>query len=225
MKPTAIFSFCALVSAISAASISKSLHNKIDSGIQMRYEWNNEEADYTGDLWHDKDMDTHNLWSKEDFVVNTQRKLGERSYNYDIYERQEVSPEEIEDAVKVAKDIVTGIINIVKFIKGKIEHDKKMRGQYTDMLVKKMSATYPKFNFAVCHTKHTTDFKGVKGKDWGHTHHEFKVSFSKTIGYEIYWFRQGTFHRIGDGGYLNWAYDGKVVSTSNQGKDVVFGPR
>lgn len=74
----------------------------------------------------------------------------------------------------------------------------------------------------MCHTKHTTKFDGQKGKDWGHRHEEFKVSFGKTIGYvrvscliripnlivppdsyEIYYFKSGTFTRQGDGGYLN----------------------
>lgn len=41
---------------------------------------------------------------------------------------------------------------------------------------------YPHYNFVVCHVKHKTNFKGVRGKDWGHSHHELKVSFGKTVG-------------------------------------------
>lgn len=60
-------------------------------------------------------------------------------------------------------------------------------------------AKYPGWNWVICHTKHKTDFKG----EHHHRHEEFKVSFGKTIGYEIYWFKAGTFERQGDGGYLN----------------------
>ena len=82
---------------------------------------------------------------------------------------------------------------------------------------------YPHYNFVICHTSHRTDFKGVRGKDWGHSHQELPVSFHKTVGlvfilnqksipvsiihlsfrFEIYWFKKGTFHRQGDGGWLN----------------------
>ncbi len=101
-----------------------------------------------------------------------------------------------------------------------------MRGRYTSTLVDKLFHQYPKFNFAVCHTDHKTDFKGIQGKDWGHIHHEVNVAFHKTIGYvfspfqsfsqrlindlkfryEIYWFKEGSFHRYGDGGYLNVSF-------------------
>jgi hypothetical protein len=60
-------------------------------------------------------------------------------------------------------------------------------------------AKYRGWNWVICHTKHKTDFKGENH----HRHEEFKVSFGKTIGYEIYWFKAGTFERQGDGGYLN----------------------
>ncbi len=41
-------------------------------------------------------------------------------YDVDIYERQEgINPQEVEEAVKTIKDMVTGIINIVNVIKGR----------------------------------------------------------------------------------------------------------
>jgi len=125
---------------------------------------------------------------------------------------------------KAAEYIVKGIIKIVELIKGKIEQDKKMRGQWTNHMIGEFRSKYPHFNFVLCHTAHTTDFKGVRGKDWGHSHQELPVSFRKTIGYEIYWFKRGTFHRQGDGGWLNWAYAGNVRKTSDGGKTLVFGP-
>ena len=62
---------------------------------------------------------------------------------------------------------------------------------------------YPQWNWVMCHTAHLYKFDGERGKDWFHKHEEFPVSFGKTIGYEIYWFKSGQFFRKGDGGYLN----------------------
>ncbi|KAF8200172.1 ectomycorrhiza-regulated small secreted protein [Pholiota molesta] len=123
----------------------------------------------------------------------------------------------------IAKLVVKGVMAIVNLIKGKIEADKQMRSQWTGDMIGKFRAKYPHYNFVICHTDHKTDFKGKQGKDWGHSHQELPVSFHKTVGYEIYWFREGTFHRYGDGGWLNWSFSGNVKSRTNEGKDVVFG--
>ncbi|TEB23175.1 hypothetical protein FA13DRAFT_1740316 [Coprinellus micaceus] len=118
-------------------------------------------------------------------------------------------------AVKVA---VKGIKKIIDVIKGKIEKDKARRSQFTSDFIKDAMAKYRGWNWVICHTKHKTDFKGENH----HRHEEFKVSFGKTIGYEIYWFKAGTFERQGDGGYLNWAYGGNIVSKSKDGKKITF---
>lgn len=86
-------------------------------------------------------------------------------------------------------------------------------------MIKDFRSKYPSFNFVICHVKHRTDFKGTQGTDWGHQHQELKVSFGKTVGYEIYWFREGTFERLGDGGWLNVS---NFCFISWQVPDIVF---
>ncbi|KAJ2918935.1 hypothetical protein MD484_g1495, partial [Candolleomyces efflorescens] len=125
----------------------------------------------------------------------------------------------------IARAAVQGVIKIVQLIKGKIEKDKSRRGNYTHEFIGKSMAQFPKWNWVICHTKHTKKFDGKQGKDWFHRHEEFKVSFGKTIGYEIYWFKSGTFTRKGDGGYLNWAYGGNIKKKSKDGKVITFGKR
>ncbi|KAF8953639.1 hypothetical protein BDZ97DRAFT_1871447 [Flammula alnicola] len=112
----------------------------------------------------------------------------------------------------------------VPLLQDQVNKDKDMRSRWTKALADNFRAGHPHLNFVVCHTQHTYNFKGTRGVDWDHSHQELNVSFHQTVGYEIYWFKEGTFHRIGDGGYLNWAYTGNVQSTSNGGKDLVFGP-
>ncbi|KAF8956008.1 hypothetical protein BDZ97DRAFT_2063174 [Flammula alnicola] len=60
-------------------------------------------------------------------------------------------------------------------------------------------------------------FKGRRGVDWDHSHQEINVSVHKTVGFEIYWFKEGTFHRIGDGGYLNRVF---FMGTNSQLFDI-----
>ncbi|KAG6818758.1 hypothetical protein H0H93_002077, partial [Arthromyces matolae] len=100
---------------------------------------------------------------------------------------------------QIAK-IIPEVFNLVKSI---IEQDKSRRAQFTNEVVSAGSKAHPEFNWIVCHVKHHYNFKGVKGKDWDHEHREFDVSFGKTVGYEIYYLREGEFWNEGDGGYLN----------------------
>jgi len=147
------------------------------------------------------------------------------SETYEITEREyaeaTVEPRQYRQAAKI---VVKAVELIVNAIKGQIEKDKEMRGQWTSKMIGELRGKHPQFNFVLCHTQHKTAFKGAQGVDWGHSHQELPVSFRKTIGYEIYWFKEGTFERIGDGGWLNWAYAGVVKSKSGDGKKLTFGP-
>jgi len=122
-------------------------------------------------------------------------------------------------------DVGKMIIDVVGSIKAGIAADKKARSTFTQDLVNQMNSKNPKLNYVVCHTKHKAAFDGQQGKDWGHSHQEFDIKVGGTIGYEIYWAKSGKFTRQGDGGYLNWAYQGNVKSKSKDGKELVFGPR
>ncbi|KIJ93122.1 hypothetical protein K443DRAFT_409255 [Laccaria amethystina LaAM-08-1] len=95
--------------------------------------------------------------------------------------------------LQAAVEIVEAVVDLVEGIIDMINEDNTKRDQFT-------------------------------GTDWGHTHHELDISLGRTIGtrYELYWFRSGTFTRNGDGGYLNWAYEGVVTGTENGGSVVHF---
>ncbi|RDB14946.1 hypothetical protein Hypma_016156 [Hypsizygus marmoreus] len=133
----------------------------------------------------------------------------------------ELEPRFVQAVVQVAKLI----FNVVGRIKAGIKEDKNKRSGFTQDLVGQLNAKDPKLNYVICHTKHTTAFDGVSGKDWGHSHQEFDVKIGGTVGYEIYWAKSGKFTRKGDGGFLNWAYIGNIKSKSSDGKVITFGPR
>ncbi|KAF8632327.1 hypothetical protein AX17_004876 [Amanita inopinata Kibby_2008] len=142
-----------------------------------------------------------------------------RDISVDIVERQ--LGQLISSGVKF---LVKGIKAIVDKIKNEIRQDKIARGEFTKHLVERMHSQYPTFNFVVCHVKHEAHWDGKQGQDWGHYHEEFDIKLGGTVGYEIYWGKAGKFTRKGDGGFINWAYNGNVKSRSKDGKTIVFGP-
>ncbi|KAJ8522025.1 hypothetical protein ONZ45_g1390 [Pleurotus djamor] len=116
----------------------------------------------------------------------------------------------------------TIVTSVVEGIVGGIQQDNERREAYTKGVVAEMRNKFPNFNWVICHVKHSTNFEGTRGVDWGHKHHEFDIVIGGTIGYELYWFRKGEFTRHGDGGFINWAYRGNVVSRSGDGKHITF---
>lgn len=162
-------------------------------------------------------LDTRDHMSEEEILDLAMRSFGVDKRDMDLAEVQPRAP-----VAAIVRGVVQGVIKIVELIKGQIEHDKVRRGEFTKAFIDESMKKYPQWNWVICHTAHKTKFNGQRGKDWFHRHQEFDVAFRKTIGYEIYWFKSGTFERHGDGGYLNWAFGGRVKSRSSDGKTVVF---
>ncbi|KAF5352864.1 hypothetical protein D9756_006328 [Leucocoprinus leucothites] len=135
--------------------------------------------------------------------------------SFDLVERQFGN-------TSLGQEIVDVIKGIVKLIKDKVKQDNHAREKFTKETVANGRQKFPHFNWAICHVKHDEHFDGDRGKDWGHSHHEVDIQIGGTIGYEIYWFRSGWFHREGDGGFINWAYSGFTESVSKDGSKVVF---
>ncbi|KAJ2922102.1 hypothetical protein H1R20_g14983, partial [Candolleomyces eurysporus] len=135
------------------------------------------------------------------------------------------------DAILVARQgqivaglIVEGIVGLVDYVLGKIADDKGAREDYTRDFVENAAQQYPGWNWVICHVEHSFQFDGVEGTDWGRDHADFPV-FLGTIRYDIYWFKSGTFVKTGDGGWINWAYIGNILSRvdTSDSSTVVFG--
>ncbi|KAF5335675.1 hypothetical protein D9611_009690 [Ephemerocybe angulata] len=156
-------------------------------------------------------VEVRDYFSEEEIEDLAMRHLG-----LDSRDLMELEPRGVGTVVKL---VAKGIEAIVNVIKGRIEHDKAERGKFTLHFVQEAHRKNPNFNWLIVHTAHTKKFAGKEGKDWGHRHQEFSVSFSKTIGYEIYYFKKGSFDLKGDGGYLNWAFNGKF---KRNGKHIDF---
>ncbi|KAF9553679.1 hypothetical protein CPC08DRAFT_754094 [Agrocybe pediades] len=149
-------------------------------------------------------------------------RMSQRQYLEATVEPRAFSFQEAGAAVTMAVTLGTQVGNLVNAITDRISKDKQMREGWTRAMVDELKSKYPGFNFVVCHVRHSKQFVGQPQKDWFHAHKEIKVSFGRTIGYDIYWFKEGVFHRLGDGGWLNWAYSGKVSKTAASGAKVIF---
>jgi len=84
--------------------------------------------------------------------------------------------------------------------------------QFTQGVVNKLRIKHPEKNVIVYHNQ-KSDASGLVNA--AHQHYELDLPRSPgTKGYEIFVFDSGHFHRAGDGGFENWAYDG-AFSTSD----------
>ncbi|TFK35931.1 hypothetical protein BDQ12DRAFT_737235 [Crucibulum laeve] len=176
------------------------------------------------DFYDDNILEARDFFDEDMLEARTfyyDDELQARGYEYELEER-DFDELEARGAVGLAVDVAEGIVKIVNIIKGEVEKDKAKRSQFTQSLVQKFVKQYPHFNIVVCHTKHDKKFDGKEGVDWGHKHQEFDVKIGGTVGYEIYWFKGGWFDRKGDGGYLNWAYQGRIIKNERKGAKLTF---
>ncbi len=92
-----------------------------------------------------------------------------------------------------------------------IGEDNKKREAFTSWYVDEAVKQYPDYNVVIIHTNH-----GVVG-NYVKEHYELPMTFG-TCGYEIYFARHGDTFALtnnGDGGYLNWAYNGYFQREDN----------
>ncbi|KAF9456297.1 hypothetical protein BDZ94DRAFT_1327079 [Collybia nuda] len=114
------------------------------------------------------------------------------------------------------------VVDIVKGIQSAVKEDNTNRETFTTGVVAEGRRRWPEYNFVVCHVEHASQWDGIRGQDWDHRHEEVDIVVGGTIGYEIYYARSGIFQRVGDGGYINWAFAGNVQEKSFDGKTLRF---
>jgi hypothetical protein len=88
---------------------------------------------------------------------------------------------------------------------------------YTKAVVSQIRDEYPNMNVMIVHSAHDQNFQGCT-----HVHYEFQLFGGRTQGYEVYVFHSGTFKLNGDGGFINWCYDGNYTKDSDDGHQLTF---
>ena len=117
-------------------------------------------------------------------------------------------------AAGAAAVIVVLAISATAFVIAKgISDDNGKRGAYTKNFADTASQKYPHYNVVICHPNHTVSPPPGKGSYVIHQHVELGMTVG-TCGYDIYFSRKGKafkFVNQGDGGFINWAFNGEFA--------------
>ncbi|KAF8194663.1 hypothetical protein BJ912DRAFT_959040 [Pholiota molesta] len=120
---------------------------------------------------------------------------------------------------------VAFIGSIIQWIVNQSWSDHQRRSEFTQVSVRDLRRNDPTFNYVICYTRHQVRFDGRPDVDFTLKMVSLPIWWGfGSITYHLYAFRSGTFQLLGDGGYLNWAYSGNVVSDSggSQPRTVIF---
>jgi len=205
------------ISSVSAYSHSDYESRDVDQLVERdaNFEYGLE-ARYSSDLdERDFDADLEVRYPSEELV--------ERFASNDA-----LQPRVAQIVVMIAKQVVEEVLKVaIKAIGdliGDIRDENKNRETFVKNVLAGLVAKDPSFNYMLVHPKHTTKWDGTENVDWYHRHQECDTIrlFKKTIGYEIYAARSGTFELQGDGGFINWAFQGNFKREGNQGHIVKF---
>jgi len=128
---------------------------------------------------------------------------------------------EIVQAAKALESIVEGIIGAIKKASAE-DHAKECK--YTYKIVTDAFAQNNKFNYLAINKKlkQSVNMHGVEGKDWHMFERDLKIHFG-TMRYHFYSFGDAEVQDKGNGGYENWAFDGKF--TRNEQRVVFTKPK
>ncbi|KIY63015.1 hypothetical protein CYLTODRAFT_382885 [Cylindrobasidium torrendii FP15055 ss-10] len=147
----------------------------------------------------------------------------------DCFDDGDFNPPRARDVVEVEPrqkaDIAGSIAELVNAILGGHSADDTARANTVKNVRDGLADEY-KRNVVVCHTDHEAHWDGVQGVDWYHEHFEVDIQIGGTIGYEVYVAKGGTFKRKGDGGEINWGWNGVLARDSEEnGSKLTFATR
>jgi hypothetical protein len=117
----------------------------------------------------------------------------------------------------VAMLTILGISVAAVIIAKEISNDNAKREAYTKTFADTASKKYPHYNVVICHPNHTVSPAPGIGSHVIHQHFELGMA-AGTCGYDVYFSRKGkpfTFVNQGDGGFLNWAFNGEFTQKGN----------
>ncbi|WPG97941.1 Hypothetical protein R9X50_00072400 [Acrodontium crateriforme] len=112
----------------------------------------------------------------------------------------------------VLADIIANITNLIVQGIDASEHEKEE--QFTQQVCEQVRQQLPTMNVMVVHGQFTSNFVNAT-----HQHVELPLTAPRTMGYEIFAFTSGTFTLQGDGGFINWCFDGNF---NRDGNNVTF---
>ena len=124
-----------------------------------------------------------------------------------VEKRQDSVGDAFQDGFRIGRLIARDISRIISNLKN---HNNKVKSDFTYAFVTQAVQKYPGWSVAILH-KAKTSGNAV------HQHVEVPLTIG-TYGYEVYFVKPGTHFdiwRVGDGGYINWAFVGTWKQKNN----------
>ncbi|KAL2610475.1 hypothetical protein R1flu_029048 [Riccia fluitans] len=84
-------------------------------------------------------------------------------------------------------------------------------------IVNHLRAAHPDKNVMVCHPPHLPSLNNASKM-----HLELNTGLVGTTGVDVYVFDDGIFTNLGDGGFINWCFDGNFVRDEDNPNMVTF---
>jgi hypothetical protein len=117
----------------------------------------------------------------------------------------------------IAIGITSLCVGVANLVTGQVQraqgNDNDKRTAFTQQFVQQASGQYPDYNVVICHPQHQAN-----GPQVIHQHYELGMTVG-TCGYDVYFSKKGqafTFNNQGDGGFINWAFEGEFDRNGNQ---------
>ncbi|KAG6840077.1 hypothetical protein C0991_009129 [Blastosporella zonata] len=122
-------------------------------------------------------------------------------------------------------DAVKGIASLIQKIIEKVKAKRRAKKERTDFaksVVDQGRKDHPEFNWVICASKHSAEFKGTKGTDWDQLEKDVQVE-GKTVKFTAYYGREGEFWDKGAKASSDWAYAGSYdIDRKSKGKHLIF---
>ncbi len=118
-------------------------------------------------------------------------------------------------------EAIVGLAHLGLVILEGIQSLDEKRSRFTQDFVTNARNQYPDYNVVIIHTNHSRS--GI----YIHQHVELDFFLGTTIGYEIYFSKIGDpfdLVNLGDGGYINWAFNGYFNRDGNHISAIVQTP-
>jgi hypothetical protein len=129
-----------------------------------------------------------------------------------VHGSSQTSIKELIMAAAIAIGITSLGVGVANLVNARVTDDEGKRSAFTQQFVQQASQQYPTYNVVICHNPCE-----AKGLNVIHQHQELPMTLG-TCGYDIYFSPKGkpfSFVNLGDGGFINWAFEGEFNRPGN----------
>jgi hypothetical protein len=134
-----------------------------------------------------------------------------------FFKRTSHTDNHIAGVAGIARIVLSTSLSVVRLILDIDAHEHDAEEAFTQQTIAALRQEYPDYNALMCHSAFRQNFTNSF-----HYHYEFPLTAPRSQGYEVFLFKAGEFWLDGDGGFVNWAYDGKFTKDPSNEHHIIF---